>query len=76
LKKVTPLSFDQDRKILKVRVENESEELEIFIPSSGVLIEGRRDPFLMNRQSLLYISQKSITTAYFLEGRAEAFLIN
>jgi len=76
LKKVTPLSFDQNTRILKARVEGESEELQIFIPSSAVLIEGRRDPLPMNMQTLLYTSQKSITMAYFLDGRAEAFLIN
>jgi len=75
LKKVTPLSFDADRRILKVRLEG-GEELEIFIPSAVVLIEGGKDPSPMNMETLLGASQRSISVVYFLEGRAEAFLIN
>ena len=76
LKKVIPLSFDKDTSILKVRVEGESEELEIFIPPSAVLIEGLKDPSPLTIESFRYASQRSITMVYFLEGRAEAFLIN
>ena len=75
LKKVTPLSFDTDKRILKVRVEG-GEELEIFIPPSAVLIEGGKDPSPMSMESLLHPSQRSISVVYVLEGRAEAFLIN